>query len=76
MITIAQDGDLVTLINVFSCEPHNQQRLIDAWIHATEERRREWRSETATRDPNQCGADYLFCARRGRLDDSIPPSWR
>ena len=38
MITIAQDGDLVTLINVFSCEPQNQQRLIHSWIRATEER--------------------------------------
>jgi len=38
MITIAQDGDLVTLINVFSCEPQNQQRLIDSWVRATEER--------------------------------------
>lgn len=38
MITIAKDGDLVTLINVFSCEPQNQQRLIDSWIRATEER--------------------------------------
>ena len=38
MITIAQDRDLVTLINVFSCEPQNQQRLIDLWIRATEDR--------------------------------------
>ena len=38
MITIAKDGDLVTLINVFSCEPQKQQRLIDLWIRATEER--------------------------------------
>lgn len=38
MITIAQDGDLVTLINVFSCEPQNQQRLIDSWVRTTEER--------------------------------------
>lgn len=38
MITIAKDGDLVTLINVFSCEPQNQQRLIDSWSRATEER--------------------------------------
>jgi hypothetical protein len=27
----------VTLINVFSCEPEDQQALIDAWIRATEE---------------------------------------
>ena len=38
MITIAQNGDIVTLINVFSCEPQNQQHLIDSWIRATQER--------------------------------------
>lgn len=38
MITISQDGDLVTLINAFSCEPQNQQDLIDLWIRATKER--------------------------------------
>ena len=38
MITITQNGDTVTLINVFSCEPQNQQQLIDLWIRATEER--------------------------------------
>lgn len=32
-----EDGGLVTLINVFSCEPQNQQHLIDAWIRATED---------------------------------------
>jgi len=37
MITISKDGNVVTLINVFSCEPENQQALIDAWIRATEE---------------------------------------
>src|SRR5215471_11235437 len=37
MITISKGGDLVTLINVFRCEPQNQQHLIDAWIRATEE---------------------------------------
>ena len=37
MIKIAQDRDVVTLINAFSCEPQNQQHLIDAWIRATEE---------------------------------------
>jgi quinol monooxygenase YgiN len=37
MITISKDGDLVTLINVFSCEPENLQALIDAWIRATDE---------------------------------------
>jgi Antibiotic biosynthesis monooxygenase len=38
MIAIAKDRDLVTLINVFSCEPEVQQRLVDSWIRATEER--------------------------------------
>jgi hypothetical protein len=38
MIRIAQSSDLVTLINVFSCDPQNQQRLVDSWIGATEER--------------------------------------
>ena len=36
MITITKDGGVVTLINVFSCAPENQQRLIGAWIRATE----------------------------------------
>jgi hypothetical protein len=38
MIKIVQDRDVVTLINAFTCEPQNQQRLIDAWIQGTEER--------------------------------------
>jgi len=37
MITISRKDDLVTLINVFTCELQNQQSLIDAWIKATEE---------------------------------------
>jgi hypothetical protein len=37
MITITQDDGVVRLINVFSCEPKNQQHLIAAWIRATEE---------------------------------------
>jgi len=36
MITITADGGVVTLINVFSCAPENQQHLIGAWIRATE----------------------------------------
>ena len=36
MITITEDAGVVTLINVFSCEPQNQQQLIDTWIRATE----------------------------------------
>lgn len=38
MIKIPQSSDLVTLINVFSCDPQNQHRLVDSWIRATEER--------------------------------------
>ena len=38
MIRIDQSHGVVTLINSFSCEPQNQQPLIDAWIRATEER--------------------------------------
>jgi len=38
MIKIAQDHHVITLSNVFRCEPQNQQLLIDAWIRATEER--------------------------------------
>ena len=38
MIAIRQSDNVVTLINVFSCEPANQQALVDAWIKATEER--------------------------------------
>lgn len=38
MITITQNGGVVTLINVLSCDPQNQQQLIDSWIRATEER--------------------------------------
>jgi hypothetical protein len=37
MITITRDGDVVTLINVFSCDPQSQRHLIDAWIRATED---------------------------------------
>lgn len=37
MITITQNGGVVTLINVLSCDPQNQQQLIDSWIRATEE---------------------------------------
>ena len=39
MIKIAQDRDVVTLINSFSCEPQNQQHLIDAWIRPP---RKDW----------------------------------
>ena|SRR5215469_16812494 len=39
MIKIAHDREVITLINAFSCEPENQQHLIDIWIRATEEKR-------------------------------------
>ncbi|PSB21925.1 antibiotic biosynthesis monooxygenase [Phormidesmis priestleyi ULC007] len=35
--TIAQDQELITLINIFKVEPENQQQLIDLLIDATEE---------------------------------------
>ena len=38
MITIKQADGTVVLINVFTCEPENQQKLVDAWIRATEEK--------------------------------------
>jgi len=41
MITITQDDGVATLINVFNCEPKNQQHLIAAWIRATEETLRQ-----------------------------------
>jgi hypothetical protein len=37
MITINQDDGTVTLINVFTCEPEAQQRLVDTLIQATED---------------------------------------
>ena len=36
MITISKKDDVVTLINVFTCQQETQQELIDAWIRATE----------------------------------------
>ena len=41
MITITQNDGVVTLINVFGCEPKNQPHLIDAWVRATEETLRQ-----------------------------------
>ena len=37
MITIAKDTGFVTLINVFTVEPKNQQQLIDLLTQATEQ---------------------------------------
>jgi hypothetical protein len=36
MVTIAKDRDLVTLINVFTVAPEDQQRLVDVLVEATE----------------------------------------
>jgi hypothetical protein len=37
MATISPDNPVVTLINVFTVEPEQQQRLVDLLVHATEE---------------------------------------
>ena len=36
MTTISQDNNVVTLINVFTVEPENQQKVVDMLIEATE----------------------------------------
>lgn len=36
MVTISQENDVVTLINVFTVEPQNQQKLVDILVEATE----------------------------------------
>jgi quinol monooxygenase YgiN len=36
MTTISKETGFVTLINVFTVEPENQQQLIDLLVHATE----------------------------------------
>jgi heme-degrading monooxygenase HmoA len=36
MATIAKDAHLATLINVFTVEPKNQQKLVDMLVEATE----------------------------------------
>ncbi len=36
MITISKENDVVTLINVFTVEPENQQRLVEMLVGATE----------------------------------------
>ena len=36
MATISKDNKIVTLINVFTVEPENQQRLVDVLTEATE----------------------------------------
>ena len=37
MTRISRDQDVVTLINVFTVAPENQQRLVDLLVEATEE---------------------------------------
>jgi quinol monooxygenase YgiN len=37
MATITEDNQVVTLINIFTVEPKNQQRLVDLLVEATEE---------------------------------------
>ncbi len=36
MVTISKDNKVVTLINVFTVEPENQQKLVDLLVEATE----------------------------------------
>ncbi len=36
MITISTENKVVTLINVFTVEPDNQQKLVDMLVEATE----------------------------------------
>ena len=36
MVTISKDDDLVTLINVFTVAPEDQQRLVDVLVDATQ----------------------------------------
>ena len=36
MVTIAKDNDVVTLINVFTVAPQDQQRLVDVLVGATQ----------------------------------------
>jgi quinol monooxygenase YgiN len=36
MVTISKDNDVVTLINVFTVAPEDQQHLVDVLVEATE----------------------------------------
>jgi quinol monooxygenase YgiN len=36
VVTISKDNDVVTLINVFTVQPEDQQRLVDVLIDATQ----------------------------------------
>ena len=35
MVTITEDSDIVTLINVFTVAPEDQRRLVDVLVEAT-----------------------------------------
>lgn len=37
MTTISKNKDIVTLINIFTVEPENQQRLLELWVEITED---------------------------------------
>lgn len=37
MVTISKENDVATLVNVFTVEPENQQRLVDMLLEATEQ---------------------------------------
>lgn len=37
MTSISEDGNAITLINVFTVAPENQQRLVDVLVRATED---------------------------------------
>jgi antibiotic biosynthesis monooxygenase (ABM) superfamily enzyme len=40
MTTISKENKIVTLINVFTCKPENQQRLVDLLSEATKQEMR------------------------------------
>jgi len=37
MVTISKENDVATLVNVFTVEPENQQRLVEMLLEATEQ---------------------------------------
>jgi hypothetical protein len=69
MTTIAENSGVVTLINVFTVEPSNQQKLVDILARATDtsvrdvpgfisaalHRRRRW---------DACVSEFGICGRR------------
>jgi hypothetical protein len=36
MVSISKDNDVVTLINIFTVDPEDQQRLVDVLVEATQ----------------------------------------